>query len=50
MRITTLKLRWLFQDPPNVAVFTTVRVLKEHDPVLLVTRDSGDGVAAHLKA
>jgi hypothetical protein len=34
---------WPFEDPPNVAVYTTVRVLEENLPILLVTHDAEDG-------
>src|SRR5688572_25234578 len=34
---------WPFQDPPNVATFTTVNVLERGFPVLLVAHDAEDG-------
>jgi hypothetical protein len=33
---------WPFEDPPNMAVITTVKVLEGY-PVLLVTHDEDDG-------
>ena len=33
---------WPFEDPPNLAVFTTSQVLEGH-PVLFVTHDDEDG-------
>lgn len=33
---------WLFNDPPDVAAFTTLQVLEGH-PVLMVTHDDDDG-------
>ena len=34
---------WPFEDPPNMAVITTVNVLEHGHPVLLVTHDEDDG-------
>lgn len=34
---------WLFNDPPNVAVLTTVQVL-QGGPILYVSHDKKDGV------
>jgi hypothetical protein len=34
---------WPFEDPPNVATFTTVNVLERGYSILLVTHDSEDG-------
>ena len=34
---------WLFDDPPNVAVFTTKSIAFRQRPVLLVTHDEEDG-------
>jgi hypothetical protein len=34
---------WPFADPPNVATFTTCKVLNEGHPILLVTHDEDDG-------
>jgi hypothetical protein len=34
---------WAFDDPPNVATYTTRRVLDEGHPILLVTHDEDDG-------
>jgi len=34
---------WPFADPPNVATFTTCKVLNEDHPRLLVTHDEDDG-------
>lgn len=34
---------WPFADPPNVATYTTVKVLDEGHPILLVTHDEDDG-------
>jgi hypothetical protein len=34
---------WPFDDPKNVAVFTTWRILREGWPILLVTHDEDDG-------
>src|SRR5215207_3151153 len=34
---------WPFKDSPNVACFTTMKVLREGRPILLVTHDEDDG-------
>ena len=34
---------WMFSERPNVAVFTTRRVLEGREPVVLVTHDGDDG-------
>ena len=34
---------WPFEDPPNVAVFTTTAVVKDRKPILRVTHDDDDG-------
>ena len=34
---------WPFDDPPNVATYTTVNVLEGSDPILLVCHDADDG-------
>jgi hypothetical protein len=34
---------WPFEDPPNVAVLTTSDVVRDGDPILLVTRDAQEG-------
>jgi hypothetical protein len=34
---------WPFQDPKNVAVFTTKQVVKDRKPILFVTHDTDDG-------
>ena len=34
---------WPFDDPPNVAVFTTKSIVFGQQPVLLVTHDEDDG-------
>ena len=34
---------WPFEESPNVAVITTVKVLEQGHPVLLVTHDEDDG-------
>lgn len=34
---------WRFDDPPNVAVFTTRAVVQGGQPILLVTHDEEDG-------
>jgi hypothetical protein len=34
---------WPFEDPPNVAIYTTVNVLDRGDPILLVCHDADDG-------
>ena len=34
---------WPFEDPPNVAVFTTTAVVKGGIPILRVTHDDDDG-------
>jgi hypothetical protein len=34
---------WPFQDPQNVAVFTTKQVVKKRKPILFVTHDADDG-------
>ena len=36
-------LHWPFEDPQNVAVFTTKQVVKERKPILFVTHDAVDG-------
>jgi hypothetical protein len=35
--------KWPFMDPPNTAVFTSVRILDEKDWVHYVTHDEEDG-------
>lgn len=34
---------WPFDDPPNRRCYTTVHVLENNDPILLVTHDADDG-------
>jgi hypothetical protein len=34
---------WPFADPPNLGVITTVKVLDENKPILLVAHDQDDG-------
>lgn len=34
---------WVFADPPNVATYTTRKVLDDGHPILLVTHDEDDG-------
>jgi hypothetical protein len=34
---------WAFADPPNVATFTTFKVLEQGHPILLVAHDGEDG-------
>jgi hypothetical protein len=34
---------WLFEDPPNVAVFTSAGVMKGGMPILHVSHDDDDG-------
>jgi hypothetical protein len=34
---------WMFSDPPNVAVFTTRRVIVEGEPIVYVSHDADDG-------
>jgi hypothetical protein len=34
---------WLFDDPKNVAVFTTRQVIVAHHPILYVYHDKDDG-------
>jgi len=34
---------WQFTDPPNVATFTTLQVMKGNKPILFVTHDAEDG-------
>jgi hypothetical protein len=34
---------WPFQDPQNVAVFTTKHIVRNHKPVLFVSHDAEDG-------
>ena len=34
---------WAFEDPPNTAALTTVKVLERRAPILLVTHDEDDG-------
>lgn len=34
---------WKFSDPPNTAVFTSVGVLMQGDPICRVSHDKGDG-------
>lgn len=36
-------MNWPFDDPPNVAVFTTKLIAARQQPVLLVTHDDDDG-------
>jgi hypothetical protein len=38
-----MKTDWPFNDPPNVTCITTVKVLREGHPILLVTHDEEDG-------
>jgi hypothetical protein len=35
---------WPFADPVNVTAITTVKVLEEDQPILLVTHDEEDGM------
>ena len=35
--------RWLFQDPPNVAVFTSWRILRGESWIHYVSHDEADG-------
>jgi|SRR5919197_5665763 hypothetical protein len=34
---------WPFDDPPNVAVFTTTHVVRAGQPILYVSHDAADG-------
>jgi len=34
---------WPFEDPPNVAVFTTTHVIRAGRPILYVSHDAEDG-------
>lgn len=34
---------WPFDDPPNVAVFTTTQVIRDAQPILYVSHDEEDG-------
>ena len=34
---------WAFEDSPNTATITTVKVLERRAPILLVTHDEDDG-------
>jgi len=34
---------WAFEDAPNTATITTVKVLERRAPILLVTHDEDDG-------
>ena len=34
---------WPFSDPPNVATVTTVQVVRDGEPILLVYHDEDDG-------
>jgi len=34
---------WIFADPPNVAVITTVSILEARRPILYVSHDKEDG-------
>jgi hypothetical protein len=36
-------LNWPFQDPQNVAIFTTRHVIKDGNPILFVSHDADDG-------
>jgi len=36
-------MNWPFEDPPNVAVFTTKTIAARQQPVLLVSHDDDDG-------
>jgi hypothetical protein len=35
---------WPFEDPVNVTAITTIKVLEEDHPILLVTHDEEDGM------
>ena len=35
--------QWPFADPENVAVFTTRSIVRDKQPILLVTHDADDG-------
>ena len=37
------KVKWPFDDPPNVATITVRQVVEGGEPVLLVARDAEDG-------
>ena len=34
---------WPFEDPPNVAVFTTVDIVRARKPILYVSHEADDG-------
>jgi hypothetical protein len=34
---------WPFEDPPNIAVFTTAHVARASKPILYVSHDAADG-------
>jgi hypothetical protein len=34
---------WPFEEPPNVAVFTSKHIIRQGKPVLLVSHDEDDG-------
>jgi hypothetical protein len=34
---------WVFDEPKNVAVFTTRQVIRDGSPILLVSHDADDG-------
>jgi hypothetical protein len=38
-----MKTKWPFQDPENVAVFTTRSIVKKKKPILYVSHDDDDG-------
>ncbi|MGO4185903.1 hypothetical protein AB4Z17_32735 [Paenibacillus sp. TAF43_2] len=35
---------WPFEDPENVAVITTQKIMNKHSPILYVSHDSDDGM------
>jgi hypothetical protein len=41
---------WPFADPPNVATVTTVQVVRDGEPILLVYHDEDDGAWQFLTA
>ncbi|MFD0696357.1 hypothetical protein ACFQZT_20030 [Paenibacillus sp. GCM10027628] len=36
-------MKWPFEDPANVAVFTTKQIIEKQKPILFVTHDEEDG-------
>jgi len=43
MSLSSQQLVWVFDEPKNVAVITTLQVLREGQPILLVVHAADDG-------